>query len=171
MRRGKDTPDLHSLPAKLGEAKLRMALLEAARQEADEVQAMWDALPDEAPEKMAEKAFHLETEEKLLGRMRRAERGQTIRKTAMRSLRYAAALVLVCAVGCGIAMAVSGDVRQSVWRLFAPDALPHHEKMVRADQQTGAMQAAEGMNPYSLPCPPVSYYGVAEMPFYGYGGI
>ncbi len=118
MRRYDDMPDLRGLPEQIGRAKLRMALLEAARIEADEAQAAWDALPDDAPEKLAEKAFHLRTEEKYLRRARRAERAVRAPRLSLRGLQFAAVLALVVAVSLGTAMAVSGEVRVAVMRLL-----------------------------------------------------
>lgn len=118
MRQYNDTPDLHSLPAQIGQNKLRMALLEAARVDADRAQAAWDALPDDAPEKAAEKAFHLRTEEKYLRMARRAQHAGRAPRVVLHALQFAAVLALVVAVSLGTAMAVSGEVRVAVMRLL-----------------------------------------------------
>lgn len=118
MRSRNDIPDLRGLPEKIGQNKLRMALLDAARLDADRAQAAWDALPETAPEKRAEKAFHLRTEEKYLRMARRAQRAGRAPRILLRSLQFATALLLAFAVSLGTAMAVSGEVRVEVMRLL-----------------------------------------------------
>lgn len=118
MRSRNDIPDLRGLPEKIGQNKLRMALLDAARLDADRAQAAWDALPETAPEKRAEKAFHLRTEEKYLRMARKAQRAGRAPRILLRSLQFAAALLLAFAVSLGTAMAVSGEVRVEVMRLL-----------------------------------------------------
>lgn len=118
MRRDSDMSNLGGLPQRVGRDKLRMALLEAARLEADRAQAAWDALPEDAPQRAAEKAFHLRTEGKYLRRARRAQRAGRAPRLLLRALQFAAVLALAFTVSLGTAMAVSGGVRVAVMRLL-----------------------------------------------------
>lgn len=111
-----DTPKVQNLAAKRGENRLRAALLNAANMDADRAQQKWDALPDNAPEKMAGAAFFARTETQYL-RMARRARADKAPRLFLRTLRAAAAVVLVCAVSLGTAMAVSAEIRAAVLRL------------------------------------------------------
>lgn len=137
MRKYNDTPNLHSLPAQIGQNKLRMALLEAAGAEADRAQAAWDALPDDAPEKAAEKAFHLRTEEKYLRMARRAQHAGRAPRMVLRALQFAAVLALAVAVSLGTAMAVSGEVRVAVMRLLYR-VTPEYTEISMAEDEDAA---------------------------------
>lgn len=166
MRKYNDTPNLHSLPAQIGQNKLRMALLEAAGAEADRAQAAWDALPDDAPEKAAEKAFHLRTEEKYLRMARRAQHAGRAPRMVLRALQFAAVLALAFAVSLGTAMAVSGEVRVAVMRLLYRVTPEYTEISMAEDEDAAFFVPADWTGSYYPSYIPegYSFYSVTGTP-------
>ena len=118
---GEERMSLHNLQNQLGDIKLRIALLEAARQEDETEAARLDALAPDAPERKEEQAFHVRTQEKTLGLIRREERRS---QKAQRFqgihtvMRFVAAVLLISFLGLGTAMAFSPALRVTVMRLL-----------------------------------------------------
>lgn len=112
---------LQNLQTQLRDVKLRIALLEAARQENETAAAHFDTLPPDAPERLEEQAFRVRTEEKTLSLIRREER-KSQRAQRFQGIhtvmRFVAAVLLISFLGLGTAMAFSPALRVTVMRLL-----------------------------------------------------
>lgn len=112
---------IEGLKRQLEDTRLRLALLEAQRQEDEAMQAAWDALPPDAPEKREEARFFARTEKGTLRLIRkherRAARAERPRRIP-RTLTVAAAAVLILCLSLGTALAVSPALRVQIMRLL-----------------------------------------------------
>ncbi|MEZ7873056.1 MAG: DUF4367 domain-containing protein [Eubacteriales bacterium] len=122
MNHSDNTPlSVEGLKQQLEDTRLRLALLEAQGQEDEAMQAAWDALPPDAPEKREEARFFARTEKGTLRLIRkherRAARAERPRRIP-RPLTVAAAAVLILCLSLGTALAVNPALRVQIMRLL-----------------------------------------------------
>ena len=112
---------LQNLQTQLCDDKLRIALLEAARQEDETAAAHFNTLPPDAPERLEEQAFFNRTQENTLRLIRREEHKsqRTQRLQGIHQvIRFVAAILLISFLSLGTSMAFSPALRVTVMRLL-----------------------------------------------------
>lgn len=113
--------NIESLQQHITDAKLRLALLEYQQKQDQVWKLKRDALPIDAPAKVAENDFFARTEKTTLKLIRRHEPRAVQSSRARRKSRLLqafAAAVLILVLGFGTALAVSPELRVGVMRLL-----------------------------------------------------